>query len=178
MIRHGETLPDFAYQLPFMSLPRVLCTTLETVPASVPYLSADPRLIEHWGQELAAVGHVANVPGVNGHVGNAPHKSGLASRGKAASVTRETATGRAPLAAFAPLAGIPGVQLISLQKGYGTEQLRELSDWNVIDLGSRLNDFTDTAAVIFGNPGMTCKCASSARISARSLSSWHGRPIA
>ncbi len=148
VIRQGEPVPDFAYQLPFMSLPRVLCTTLETVPASVPYLSADPRLIEHWGRELAAVGHVSNVPGMNGHVGNVPPqiRIGIAWQGS----QRYAGDGHrsAPLGAFAPLAGVPGVQLISLQKGYGTEQLREVSDWNVIDLGSRLNDFTDTAAVM------------------------------
>ncbi len=148
VIRQGETLPVFAYQLPFMSLPRVLCTTLETVPARVPYLSADPRLIEYWRRELAAVGHVSNVPGVNGHVGNEPPqiRIGIAWQGS----QRYAGDGHrsAPLAALAPLAGIPGVQLISLQKGYGTAQLRDVSDWNVIDLGGRLNDFTDTAAVM------------------------------
>ncbi len=148
VIRQGEPVPDFAYQLPFMSLPRVLCTTLETVPASVPYLSADPRLIEHWGRELAAVAHVSNVPGMNGHVGNVPPqiRIGIAWQGS----QRYAGDGHrsAPLQAFAPLAGVPGVQLFSLQKGYGAEQLREVSDWNVVDLGSRLNDFTDTAAVM------------------------------
>ena len=32
----------------------------------------------------------------------------------------------APLAAFAPLAAIPGVRLISLQVGFGVEQLADL----------------------------------------------------
>ena len=48
---------------------------------------------------------------------------------------------------------MPGAQLFSLQKGPGTEQLRDLADrFPVIDLGSRLDDqtgpFLDTAAVM------------------------------
>ncbi|NEP39323.1 MAG: tetratricopeptide repeat protein, partial [Okeania sp. SIO2H7] len=35
----GETLPDFHLQIPLMSLPRILGTTLETIPAKIPYLS-------------------------------------------------------------------------------------------------------------------------------------------
>ncbi len=58
-----------------------------------------------------------------------------------------------PLARFEPLARLPGAQLFSLQKGPGTEQLRDLADrFPVIDLGSRLDDqtgpFLDTAAVM------------------------------
>ncbi|NEQ74857.1 MAG: tetratricopeptide repeat protein, partial [Okeania sp. SIO2C9] len=35
----GETLPDFHLQIPLMSLPQILATTLETIPAEIPYLS-------------------------------------------------------------------------------------------------------------------------------------------
>src|SRR5207244_430149 len=56
-----------------------------------------------------------------------------------------------PLARFAPLAAVPGVRLISLQKGAGREQLRHV-EFPVDDLGSRLDEgtgaFIDTAAVI------------------------------
>jgi Glycosyltransferase family 9 (heptosyltransferase) len=54
----------------------------------------------------------------------------------------------APLRALAALADVPGVRLISLQMGPGAEQLREATDWDVIDLGGRLKDFVDTAAVM------------------------------
>jgi hypothetical protein len=47
------------------------------------------------------------------------------------------------------MAGIPGLKLFVLQKGLGTEQLDELGGrWPVIDLGGRLDDFMDTAAVL------------------------------
>jgi hypothetical protein len=62
-----------------------------------------------------------------------------------------------PLTRFEPLARVPGVQLISLQKGPGSEQLRELgkapTHFPVTGLGDRLDTdeagaFTDTAAVL------------------------------
>jgi hypothetical protein len=58
-----------------------------------------------------------------------------------------------PLACFRRLARIPGVRLISLQKGPGTEQLSQVGgDLDVMDLGSRLDEaagpFMDTAAIM------------------------------
>src|SRR5262249_9209286 len=58
-----------------------------------------------------------------------------------------------PLARLEPLARVPGVRLFSLQKGHGSEQLRELGGrFEVTDLGPRLDEgtgaFLDTAAVM------------------------------
>src|SRR5262249_31610134 len=60
-----------------------------------------------------------------------------------------------PLAQFEKVAGIAGVQLISLQKGYGTEQLRDLGDrFSVVDLGvevdPELKAMEDTPALMMG----------------------------
>ncbi len=56
-----------------------------------------------------------------------------------------------PLAEFAPLAGIEGVRLMSLQKGFGSEQLAGI-EWQVEDLGATLDldgrAFCETAAVM------------------------------
>ena len=54
-----------------------------------------------------------------------------------------------PLAEFAPLADVAGVRLYSLQKQNGRDQLQRLP-WagRVVDLADRLQDFTDTAAVM------------------------------
>ena len=51
------------------------------------------------------------------------------------------------------MAQLPGVELVSLQKGPGTEQLRAVADrFAVTDLGSRLDEttgpFVETAAVM------------------------------
>ena len=48
---------------------------------------------------------------------------------------------------FAPLAELPGVRLVSLQKGSGSEQL-EKTPGLALDLGPELTDMADTAAVI------------------------------
>jgi hypothetical protein len=58
-----------------------------------------------------------------------------------------------PLAQFAPLAAVPGVHLLNLQKGPGCEQLRALQGrFPVTDFGDELDAtagaFMDTAAVI------------------------------
>ena len=53
------------------------------------------------------------------------------------------------LAQFEPLARQPNVRLVSLQKGFGTEQIAELKDrFSVVDLGSGVNDLMNTAAVM------------------------------
>ena len=48
LVTDDSSLPPFDVQVPLMSLPAILKTTLATVPASVPYLFADPALVEHW----------------------------------------------------------------------------------------------------------------------------------
>ena len=54
-----------------------------------------------------------------------------------------------PLLALAPLAAVPGVRLFSLQKGPGSEQVATVSGrFPITDLGSRLETFADTAAVL------------------------------
>lgn len=53
-IPRGTPLPDVDYQLPIMSLPRVCNTTLATIPAKVPYLAPEDRLVYLWKQKLAA----------------------------------------------------------------------------------------------------------------------------
>jgi tetratricopeptide (TPR) repeat protein len=58
-----------------------------------------------------------------------------------------------PLAAFAPLARVPGVRLVSLQRGHGVEQLAALPDgMQVVDPGAGFDAgpeaFADTAALL------------------------------
>src|SRR5262249_21863530 len=43
-----DPLPAFAAQAPLLSLPGIFGTTLSTVPANVPYLSADPSRLKQW----------------------------------------------------------------------------------------------------------------------------------
>jgi tetratricopeptide (TPR) repeat protein len=136
VVARGQPLPAFDAHIYMMSLPGVLGTTLANIPAQIPYLSADRALVEHWRGELSR------------HEGI---KVGIVWQG-----SLQTFPGRCraiPLACFARLARIEGVQLFSLQKGAGAEQLytADAPD-GIVDLGPRLDEsagpFMDTAAVL------------------------------
>ena len=135
LLAGGTPLPEFDVQAPLLSLPGLLQTTLETVPADVPYLSADPVLVERWGEELR---------GLDGF------KVGIAWQGSSKYAGDKHRS--IPLRHFEPLARLPGVRLVSLQKGFGREQLAAVPDWGVLDLGERLDEtsgaFMDAAAVL------------------------------
>jgi Tfp pilus assembly protein PilF len=134
VITHGAPLPEFDCHAPLMSLPRLLGTTLETIPAKIPYLSANKDLIGRWQRELSNVRAL---------------KVGIAWQGNPKNGTDYRRS--IPLEHFAPLAAVPDVQLFSLQKGQGTENLAKvIGDFPVIDLGGRLDSgsFQVTAAAI------------------------------
>ncbi|HTU24495.1 MAG TPA: tetratricopeptide repeat-containing glycosyltransferase family protein [Pirellulales bacterium] len=126
-------LPRCDFYLPLLSVPGALGTTAKTIPCDVPYLSAQPDRVAHWRQQLA---------GLDGF------RIGIAWQGSpdfSGDVGRSIA-----LAHFAPLARVPGVRLVSLQKGFGAEQIAT-AGVPVIDLSSRLDEsgaFLDTAAVM------------------------------
>ena len=51
----GAPLPHYDFQIPLLSLPGKLGTTVGTIPAQVPYLAADPGLVSHWRDALSDV---------------------------------------------------------------------------------------------------------------------------
>jgi tetratricopeptide (TPR) repeat protein len=136
VIAEGEPLPDFDVQVPLLSLPGLFGTTLASVPASVPYLHADPERVAAWREKLTGGDEVLRVGVV--WQGNPRHGW---DRWRSF-----------PLSALLPLAAVPGVRLISLQKGHGSEQLQSLRGrFAVADLGDELDPgggFADTAAVM------------------------------
>jgi hypothetical protein len=83
-------------QAPLLGLPALLGTTL----ATVPYLAAEPERVEHWRRVLEPL------PGLR--VGIVWHGNPRHPWDRHRSM---------PLAQLAPLAGVPGVRLVSLQKG-------------------------------------------------------------
>jgi tetratricopeptide (TPR) repeat protein len=141
LVGRGESLPPVDYYCPLVSLPLALNTRLETIPAQVPYLTAEPERIAHWRPRLRAL------PGL---------RVGIAWQGNLAVEKLIWARGRSiPLAVLEPLAQLPGVRLVSLQKGPGAEQLREVPfAERIVDLSAELDRgpdaFLDTAAVMAG----------------------------
>ena len=45
--------PECQIQAPLMSLPAIFRTTMDTIPAEVPYLATEPALVAHWRTVLA-----------------------------------------------------------------------------------------------------------------------------
>ncbi|HMF11043.1 MAG TPA: tetratricopeptide repeat protein, partial [Gemmataceae bacterium] len=97
------TPPSFDVWTPLLSLPGILKTTLETIPAKVPYLFADPELVAHWRHELAPV---------------RGFRVGIAWQGSPRHAWDRHRS--VPLAAFESLARVEGVRLVSLQQNHGT----------------------------------------------------------
>jgi predicted O-linked N-acetylglucosamine transferase (SPINDLY family) len=127
--------PDrFDYQIPLLSLPHAFRTSLQTVPARVPYLHADPARVRRWRERLGGHGF----------------RIGIAWQGS----TRKVDVGRSfPLRQFERIAAISGVRLISLQKGAGSEQLAQLPPSMLVEvLGDEFDAggsaFVDSAAVM------------------------------
>jgi Flp pilus assembly protein TadD len=123
------------YQIPLLSLPGVLGTALESIPANVPYLFAEPERIARWRRECS---------GLKGFT------VGIAWQGRQVMGDEYRSM---PLACFEPLARVEGVQLVSLQRGQGSEQLAPLSErLKIVDLAESLDQqgdaFVDTAAVM------------------------------
>jgi len=127
----GERLPDFDIHCPLMSLPLAFGTTLETIPASVPYIRVDLGHHAMWKKRIEGAGF--NVGLV--WAGNPAH-------------TRDRRRSIA-LKSFAPLAQAKGVRLFSLQKGPAAEEATQRpAGMNLIDWTSSIVDFADTAAII------------------------------
>jgi hypothetical protein len=119
------------------SLPRLLGVTLETLPGPVPYLRVKPDLVARWKARLDALSP-----------DRAPRIGVVWSGNTTAKVDRGRSV---PLRAFEPLAKAVGAPLISLQKGFGLDQLDTLAEgFSLATLGAEYDagDFADTAAAI------------------------------
>jgi tetratricopeptide (TPR) repeat protein len=129
----GEPLPQFAAQLPLLSLPRVFNTTLETIPAEVPYLRAEPEKLSAWRARLAADGEAFRV--------------GLCWAGRPEQWDNTSRS--AALDSLAPLGALRGVAFYSLQKGPAAAQAAHPPAGMALkDVAGELRDFSDTAALI------------------------------
>lgn len=136
MIARGEALPPVDAHCPLMSLPWRLGVTLEVLSPPTPYLAAEPARVARWQARLSEL-----CPAGNLRVGIAWQGNPVASIDRGRSI---------PLSAFAPLATVPGVTLISLQKHHGLEQLAELPELVTFgeDLDAGPDAFIDTAAIL------------------------------
>ena len=138
----GETLPDFDFHCPLMSLPLALKTSVSGIPAASGYIVGDPLKVELWRQRL--VDEPALRVGVVWSGGFRPHQP----------VTWGVNERRNMHARYLASLDVPGVRLYSLQKGQeAVAQLLELraSGWQgpaLVDYTDEISDFSGTAALI------------------------------
>lgn len=136
-IGEGEGGDDFDFQAHLWSVPRILRMDAAAIPAATPYLRAEPAVAERWA-------HLLEPGKIN---------IGINWQGKPG---RKIDAGRSiPLAEFLPLAKVPGVRLVSLQRKVGLEQLQALPEgMQVVDPGAGFDAgpdaFLDTAGLMAG----------------------------
>ena len=133
LIAKGDPLPEFDFHCPMLSLPLAFKTDLNSIPSAKSYLEAEAERVAYWKDRIKGDGL----------------KIGIAWQGSYGTKS----VGRSfELKLFKNIADLPNVQLISLQKGYGSEQLRNMPQgMQVMDLGEELDAdgaFIDSAAVI------------------------------
>lgn len=131
-VRSGAVpLQEFDLHIQMLSLPGLFGSDLDSFPAQVPYLYPEPEMAARWAERLGRlegmrVGLVW--AGSPGH-GNDKNRS-------------------LRLEAFAPLAALPGVTLVSIQKGPSEGLAAEPpGGMPLVNLSPEIADFADTAAI-------------------------------
>ncbi|MFM2042450.1 MAG: hypothetical protein RLY86_1026 [Pseudomonadota bacterium] len=133
VIARFQPLPPHDFHVSLLSLPHLLGTTLDTIPAPDRYLDSEPDLRAHWA------GRLALYPGL---------KVGLVWAGNPEFKADRL---RSPgLQAFRPLLDVPGISVFGLQKGAGRRDLDQVGPLPpcFTDLGPEIGDFADTAAIM------------------------------
>jgi tetratricopeptide (TPR) repeat protein len=126
---------DFDFHTPQLRLPYLLKTTANNIPAGIPYFSVDTNLIEQWREKFNQITN---------------YKIGIFWQGNSA--YNKDIYRSVKLMQFESLAKLDGVQLISLQKDIGVDQISEARKrfpvMEIDGINSMHWDFMDTAAVM------------------------------
>ncbi len=128
-------VPGHAAHCRLSSLPYLLHTRADTIPAPIGYIKADPARSDHWRQRLAAM-----LPaGVR--------RIGLAWTGRPTHPNDRRRS--VPLSMLALLAGAGPAAFVSLQKPMPSRDLEVMKQFpGMADLSAELTDFGETAALI------------------------------
>ena len=143
VVAMGEPLPDFDVHCPILSLPLAFGTTLETIPAQTPYLSAPQSKVQAWRDRIGRQDKSRDKKRI-GLVWAGNPMTGIPSGNR---IDRERSIA---LDRLAPLFEVSTCEFYSLQKGgEAAAQLRDSPlQPRIIDWTEELQDFSDTAALI------------------------------
>jgi hypothetical protein len=125
---------SFDFQAALMSLPERFGIGIKDLPGQVPYVFAEEPLVEPWRARIGEEGFRIGIC----WQGN---PKGAIDKGRSI-----------PLRNYQPLAAMPGVRLISLQKAHGLDQLAHLPEGMKVEALSTFDEgedaFIDTAAIM------------------------------
>lgn len=126
-------LPPHDYWVLAHSAPLYCGTTLDSIPARLPYLRVPPDRLAEWAPRLG---------------GGAGIRVGLVWKGGTA-LSNDVQRSLPGLATLAPLWRVPGVVFVGLQLGQGAEEAAAPPPGQPLcDLGPDIRDFADTAAIL------------------------------
>jgi len=127
-------VPDvFDFHIPLASIPLAVGMGVETIPVAGHYLTAEPARVTRWKEKIGSHGFRIGIAWQGNNLV-------MGSEGKSF-----------PVAALAPVAALPGVRLIGLQKNAGSEQLNSLPSGMTVetyDFDNGSDAFLDTAAMM------------------------------
>lgn len=131
IVSRGSSLPFFDYQCPLMSLPLAFETTIETIPAEIPYLKV-PSI------EVAKAKAACPAKGL---------RVGLTWAGNPKNKRDDLRS--LPLKTLQPLSKVPGISFFAIQQGPAVKELAELAaDFPIDSTCCAYSDFLETAALV------------------------------
>lgn len=130
VITDADPVPPHDYWSFPLSLPLHFDTTIEAIPAVLPYLRSLPNRRDRWGERLPAEGFTVGLVWKGYRRNSNDHNRSIPG-----------------LEALAPLWSVPGITFVSLQKGQGEDEACS-TELPIIHLGSDIQDFADTAAIV------------------------------
>jgi Flp pilus assembly protein TadD len=135
LVTRWDTIPPYVAFCPFSGLSRLHGTRLDNIPSGTAYLRPEPERAAIWRQRLdemvpAGLKRVA-IAWAGRPTHNNDHNRSI------------------KLDMLAPIASVPGIALVSVQKGPAVSQIAEYKGAApLIDLDKQLVDFADTVAVL------------------------------
>jgi tetratricopeptide (TPR) repeat protein len=135
LINSWDQSGEYDCYVPLSGLPRLAGITTENIPDSAGYLKANPRQIEAWREKLGRLAAPGKRRIALVWAGRPSHKN---DRKRTLKLTQ-----------FSPLFALPGITLITVQKG---DQIAQAGGYYgaapLLNLGPEINDFTDTMAIL------------------------------
>ena len=133
VVSRPEDTGEYHFQNTMLCLPRLLGTDLNSIPAPVGYLSADPAKTAQWQDRLRAL---------------TGFRVGIVWRGRPEHKNDRMRS--LPALQFARMLDVPGLSVVSLQKDPRPEELVALRSVvpGLYDAAPHLQDFSDTAAAM------------------------------